>query len=322
MKLKTTEIQGQQYVMVNERVRAFHKLFPNGRIEVVVIEHPVLTKEGRITLMAKAIPDVATPERFFTGYSQEVEGSSNVNKTSFVENCETSAVGRALGFLGIGIDTSIATAEEVAQAVKTQQRQPRFTEKEGLKYPHVTDIISGCEVPNIPYIDEHAYIGQMYHEANSNWIKTGKFELNKDTVYTQPKNVHSSWETFSFPKLIERTADKFVFEFDSSEIKVFNKEYLYCGTFDILGKVNSKRSLMDMKKFKAADKKLVDEYFMQLEAYARAMEEYPEQLVLITLNPETPVEKAIIIKDKKEERAKYWQMFHAKRVEFKNKFGV
>ena len=39
--------------------------------------------------------------------------SSNINKTSYVENCETSAVGRALAMLGIGIDTSIASANEV-----------------------------------------------------------------------------------------------------------------------------------------------------------------------------------------------------------------
>jgi len=49
-----------------------------------------------------------------------VQGSSNINKTSYVENCETSAIGRALAILGIGIDTSIASANEVQDAIAKQ----------------------------------------------------------------------------------------------------------------------------------------------------------------------------------------------------------
>jgi hypothetical protein len=56
-----------------------------------------------------------------TAHAYEKEGSSFINKTSYIENCETSAVGRALGMYGIGIDTSLASADEVANAV-TQQK--------------------------------------------------------------------------------------------------------------------------------------------------------------------------------------------------------
>ena len=55
-----------------------------------------------------------------TGYAQEKESSSYINKTSFIENCETSAVGRALGFAGIGIDGSMASADELANALNNQ----------------------------------------------------------------------------------------------------------------------------------------------------------------------------------------------------------
>jgi Icc-related predicted phosphoesterase len=55
------------------------------------------------------------------GHAHEVKSSSNINKTSYVENCETSAVGRALAILGIGIDTSIASANEVEDAIAQQQ---------------------------------------------------------------------------------------------------------------------------------------------------------------------------------------------------------
>lgn len=53
-------------------------------------------------------------------YAYEKENSSFINKTSFIENCCTSSTGRALGYIGIGIDTSIASAEEVQNAMQQQ----------------------------------------------------------------------------------------------------------------------------------------------------------------------------------------------------------
>ena len=55
-----------------------------------------------------------------TGTAYEKENSTFINKTSYIENCETSAVGRALAMCGIGIDTSIASAEEVQNAINNQ----------------------------------------------------------------------------------------------------------------------------------------------------------------------------------------------------------
>jgi hypothetical protein len=57
-----------------------------------------------------------------TGTAYEKEGSTFINKTSYIENCETSAVGRALGMAGFGIDISVASAEEVQNAM-LQQKQ-------------------------------------------------------------------------------------------------------------------------------------------------------------------------------------------------------
>ena len=58
-----------------------------------------------------------------TGTAYEKENSTIINKTSYIENCETSAVGRALGMAGFGIDTSVASAEEVQNAI-AQQTEP------------------------------------------------------------------------------------------------------------------------------------------------------------------------------------------------------
>lgn len=118
--LKTTDIKGKPYVEVNERIRGFRMMFPNGFIKTELIQ----MENGMVTVMAKVgyYADVDFREIVLaTGLAQEAQSSSFINKTSYVENCETSAVGRALGMLGIGIDTSIASAEEVTNAIDGQK---------------------------------------------------------------------------------------------------------------------------------------------------------------------------------------------------------
>ena len=114
--MKKIDIKGKEYVQVHERVMEFHKLYPNGRIETDIIQ----MTETFIT-QTKVTPDIENPERYFTGIAYEKEGASFINKTSALENCETSSVGRALGFLNIGIDTSIASKDEVDNAIHQQK---------------------------------------------------------------------------------------------------------------------------------------------------------------------------------------------------------
>lgn len=112
--LCTTDIKGKAYVQVNERIKAFRMLIPNGTIatEIVAMEDGVVT-------MKTSVYDEQM-HLLATGYAQEKESSSFINKTSYIENCETSAVGRALGMLGIGIDTSVCSAEELTNAINNQ----------------------------------------------------------------------------------------------------------------------------------------------------------------------------------------------------------
>lgn len=116
-KFKTTSIKGKDYVEVNERIKYFrtsddyHGWTLTSEIHSLNDESCVM----KATIRNSEGVEVAT------GYAQEDKSSSYINKTSFVENCETSAWGRALGNLGIGIDTSIATADEVDMAIKKQE---------------------------------------------------------------------------------------------------------------------------------------------------------------------------------------------------------
>lgn len=112
--LKTIDVKNKQYVQVNERIKAFRAICPNGTIKTDIIEY----NEESITMMTSVLDE--TGKLLATGYAREEKKASNVNRTSYVENCETSATGRALGFCGIGVDGSVASAEEVANAIMNQ----------------------------------------------------------------------------------------------------------------------------------------------------------------------------------------------------------
>jgi len=111
--MKSVKIQGKDYVMVNERIKAFREAHPQGQI----ITQVMANADGQVLFQAKIIVDGVLVA---TGHAKETEGSSFINKTSYIENAETSAVGRALGMYGIGVDASLASAEEVGNAVKQQ----------------------------------------------------------------------------------------------------------------------------------------------------------------------------------------------------------
>ena len=111
--LSSMDIKGKEYVLVNERIRAFRMLYPEGTIETRIIfcEDGIVTMQATVSVDGKVMA---------TGHAQEKETSSYINKTSYIENCETSAVGRALGMMGIGIDNAVASFEEVQNAVNNQ----------------------------------------------------------------------------------------------------------------------------------------------------------------------------------------------------------
>lgn len=122
---KTGETITKHYVMVNERVIAFRKVFPLGTISTEIIED----NGERVTIKAYVYDD---DNLLATGHAYELKQSSYINQTSYIENAETSAVGRALGFLGFGVDDSLGSAEELANAI-TGQEEIKAEEKRALK---------------------------------------------------------------------------------------------------------------------------------------------------------------------------------------------
>ena len=113
--LKTVNIKGKQYVMVTERMKYFREKFRGWSLISEVVE---LT-DKRVVIKATAYDDKDRPRA--TELACENSDSSLMNQTSFVEICETSAWGRCLANLSIGIDSSIASALEMQAALRNQK---------------------------------------------------------------------------------------------------------------------------------------------------------------------------------------------------------
>lgn len=112
----TTNIKGKDYAEVNQRIKAFRMVYPMGTIQT-----KLESNENGVCVFRAYIYD---GERLLaTGTAYEKENSTFINKTSYIENCETSAIGRALGIAGFGIDTSVASAEEVQNAMANQKKE-------------------------------------------------------------------------------------------------------------------------------------------------------------------------------------------------------
>lgn len=118
--IRTTNIKGKEYAEVNQRIKAFRMCYPMGyiRTELLSVEDGVCIMRAEVGIGENILG---------TGTAYEKETSSYINKTSYIENCETSAVGRALGMAGFGIDTSVASYEEVSNAIAQQEadKQPK-----------------------------------------------------------------------------------------------------------------------------------------------------------------------------------------------------
>ena len=115
--ITTTNIKGKEYADVAQRIKAFRMVYPTGYINTEMLSN----ENGMCIFRAVCGND---GEILGSGHAYEKESSSYINKTSYIENCETSAVGRALGMAGFGIDTSVCSAEELQNALLNQNPAP------------------------------------------------------------------------------------------------------------------------------------------------------------------------------------------------------
>lgn len=118
-KIKTTKIGKKEYVEVDERIRLFWSLHPTWSI---ITEMVYNCEQEMVTIFKATVIDDKDKVRA-TGHAREFQADkkSMVNKTSHIENCETSAIGRALGVKGIITEYGIASADEVRNAIEQEK---------------------------------------------------------------------------------------------------------------------------------------------------------------------------------------------------------
>ncbi|QDP55013.1 MAG: hypothetical protein Unbinned96contig1002_23 [Prokaryotic dsDNA virus sp.] len=117
--MKTINIKGNDYIPVNQRLIYFRStaIYKNWQIKENIVSINESEAIFKVTILNENAVEIVS------AHSQEYRDSSYINKTSFVENGFTSALGRALGYLGIGIDTSIASKEEIDNAKNNQDQK-------------------------------------------------------------------------------------------------------------------------------------------------------------------------------------------------------
>ena len=111
------------YETVEERLVKFWKEHPDGRIETLLVDATL----QRFIVKASVFRTEADAQAWTTGYAEETVSTRGVNSTSALENCETSAIGRALANAGYVTKGKRPSREEMSK-VKAAEPKP-FTEK-------------------------------------------------------------------------------------------------------------------------------------------------------------------------------------------------
>lgn len=169
--MKTVNIKGKDYVEVHERIAYLRKNYSDAQLitEIISNDNGVCVMKASLLLNDKIVS---------TGHAYEKEDSTYINKTSFIENCETSAVGRCLGNFGIGINSSVASADEVVNAI-TQQQKPK---------PKVEIPVNDVETNAIKIAMNqiHDFCKNMTAEQKSQ-------ALQKSSTYTHPETQKTTY---------------------------------------------------------------------------------------------------------------------------------
>ena len=170
--MRTVNIKGKEYVEVNERIKYFREKYP----EWSIITEIQKLENGFCLIKASAIDEDDNVRA--TGHAYENENSTFINKTSYIENCETSAIGRCLGVLGIGIDTSVASAEEVQTAVINQPKDDTKEHIENIKSCSSRselltywDSLEPKDKKNIEIVKAFKEMGKKYPDENKGETK-------------------------------------------------------------------------------------------------------------------------------------------------------
>lgn len=188
--MKTINIKGKEYVTVNERLKEFRNMFKDYSLTSEIIE----LGADFCTIKATITDDKGIVRA--TGFAREVVAKSPINKFAFVENCETSAMGRALGNFGIGIDDAVCTADELIMKLSqnleenTKSEEVKAFEKEATAEKTAkTRAINKGEQPK----PSNKSLETRYNDA-LNYVKN----INKEEYLDKSKSIKDKLNTLLF----------------------------------------------------------------------------------------------------------------------------
>ena len=115
------------YVTVHERIEKFYAKYPTGRLTTTILEHNAET--GFVLIRAEAFREADNTQPAATGHAYELRSAGHVQASSYVEVCETSAIGRALALLGFEVKRGVASREEMEKATRAPQQVDRAAAK-------------------------------------------------------------------------------------------------------------------------------------------------------------------------------------------------
>ncbi len=128
-KLETINIKGKKYATVSTRVKHLREDYKDLKMDVNIVatdnDHQGVWIKASIYEKGAKKDDIPIA----AGIAYEQKSASGVNSTNWTENCDTSAVGRALANLGIGIEDAYASANEMELALEKekQNKEPKST---------------------------------------------------------------------------------------------------------------------------------------------------------------------------------------------------
>jgi hypothetical protein len=109
----------QDYVTVAERIEKFYERYPEGRLITHIVEHDA--ERGFILMRAEVYRNADDAGPAATGHAYELKTEGYVQRTSYIEVCETSCVGRALAMAGFEVRRGIASREEMEKAARRSE---------------------------------------------------------------------------------------------------------------------------------------------------------------------------------------------------------
>lgn len=164
LKDKAVDIKGKDYILVKDRILYLSETDTTKDKYSIETEVVISPKDLDKTWVVKATLTIG--DQKYVGHAQETIGEGYINKTSALENAETSAVGRACAMAGIGVIDSIASVDEINKA-NNRSVTPEIALERAKQAIEESDTLEKVEIVR----------GQI--KASKKLSKQDKEELNK-----------------------------------------------------------------------------------------------------------------------------------------------